>query len=140
MVTDYGYTWPEGEDAAAVFFEELSSAGADYVHTTERNATEPTFGTDGPSLAEAAVEHVVDGTLVIANGGLEAPATARDAVESGADLVTLGTGALANPDWPKRVTAGGQLREFDRAALLQPEASISAQELSIDSPYTDESA
>jgi len=101
---------PEGEDAAAVFFEELSTAGADYIHTTERYATEPTFGDDGPSLAEAARKYVTDDTVVIANGGLGTPETARQVLEDGADLLTLGTSALANPDWPETRRCGRRHR------------------------------
>jgi len=136
MVTDYGYEWPEGEDAAAVFFRELSAAGADYIHTTERHATEPTFGADGPTLAEAAVEYATDDTVVIANGGLGTPEVARKALEDGADLLTLGTSALANPDWPTRVAEGDDLAQFDRAKFLEPEASISNHEL--DASATDD--
>ncbi|WP_440990295.1 oxidoreductase [Haloarchaeobius baliensis] len=131
MVTDYRYEWPEGEAAAAVFFEALSSAGADYIHTTERYATEPTFGDDGPSLAEAAVEYVTDDTVVIANGNLGTPEAARQVLDDGADLLTLGTSALANPDWPSRVAAGEALAQFDRATLLEPKASIGDEELSV---------
>ena len=131
MVTDYGYVWPEGEDAAAVFFEELSAAGAAYIHTTERDATAPTFGEDGPSLAEAAGRYSVPDTAVIANGGLGTPAAARESLDNGADLVTLGRRALANPDWPRRVTTGADLAEFDRTSRLKPEASISEDELSL---------
>lgn len=137
MVVDYGYEWPEGEDAAAVFFEELSAAGADYVHTTERYATEPTFGSDGSSLAAAAVDHVTDETSVIANGGLGTPAAAREVLEAGVDFLTLGTSALANPDWPRRVASGDDLSEFDREALLKPEATISDGELSADASPAD---
>nr|WP_083857041.1 NADH:flavin oxidoreductase [Natrinema limicola] len=129
MVTDYDYEWPEGEDAAAVFFKELSAAGADYIHTTERDATASTFGADGPTLAEAAVEYSTDHTAVIANGSLGTPEAARKALNRGADLLTLGTSALANPDWPTRVAEGDELAQFDRAQFLKPEASISNHEL-----------
>jgi len=138
MVTDYGYVWPEGEAAAAVFFEALSSAGADYIHTTERYATEPTFGEDGPSLAEAAVEYVVDDTVVIANGSLGTPEAARQVLDDGADLLTLGTSALANPDWPSRVAAGEELAEFDRTRLLEPKATVGDEELLIDASSVDD--
>jgi len=131
MVTDYGYVWPEGEEAAAVFFETLSNTGADYIHTTERYATEPTFGEDGPSLMEAAVKYVTNNTVVIANGGLGTPEAARQAIGDGADLLTLGTSALANPDWPSRVVAGEELAQFDRTQLLEPKATISDEELSL---------
>ena len=138
MVTDYGYEWPEGEAAAAVFFEALSSAGADYVHTTERYATEPTFGEDGPSLAEAAVDYVTDDAVVIANGSLGTPAAARQVLEDGVDLLTLGTSALANPDWPTRVAAGEELAAFDRTTTLEPKATIGDEELSVDASPVDD--
>ncbi|ELZ87770.1 FMN oxidoreductase protein [Haloferax elongans ATCC BAA-1513] len=127
-VTDDSYEWPEGTDAAEVFFRELSAAGADYVHTVDANTAEPTFGADGPSLAEAAATYATDDTVIVANGGLGDPDAARTAVESGADLFTLGTSALANPDWPARVAAGDDLDEFDPAHFLAPKATISDHE------------
>lgn len=129
MVTDTDHQWEEGEDAAAVFFEKLSAAGADYVHTTEPDATVSSFGESGPTLAEAAVEHVTEDTVVIANGGLGTPEAARSALEGGADLLTLATSALANPDWPTRVAQDDELAEFDYREFLRPEASISEHEL-----------
>ncbi|AFK17749.1 NADH:flavin oxidoreductase [Haloferax mediterranei ATCC 33500] len=137
-VTDDSYEWVEGVDAAAVFFEELSAAGADYVHTVDSDAAGPTFGEDGPSLAETAVEYVTDETVVVANGGLGDPDAARAAVDSGADLVTLGTSALANPDWPARVAADADLDQFDPAAFLAPTASISDHETPTDIPTADD--
>jgi len=138
MVTDTDHQWAEGEDAAAVFFEELSGAGADYVHTTEPDATVSSFGEDGPTLAESALEHVTDDTVVIANGGLGAPDAARSALEDGADLLTLATGALANPDWPTRTARGDELVEFDYRKYLRPKATISDHELELpnDTPST----
>ena len=138
MVTDTDHQWAEGEDAASVFFEELSAAGADYVHTTEPDATVSSFGEDGPSLAEAAVEHVTDDTVVIANGGLGTPEAARSALEDGADLLTLATSALANPDWPTRVERGEELAEFDYREFLRPEATVSEHELSLDTSRSDD--
>lgn len=120
-VTDDEYAWPEGEDAAAVFAEELSAAGADYVHVTEPDATEPTFES-GLTLAGVAAEYAVDGTAVVDNGGLGAPDAAREKLENGTDLLTLGTGALANPDWPQRVQAEEELAVFDPVEFLVPTA------------------
>jgi 2,4-dienoyl-CoA reductase-like NADH-dependent reductase (Old Yellow Enzyme family) len=138
MVTDTDHQWEEGEEAAAVFFEELSAAGAEYIHTTEPDATVPSFGDDGPSLAAAAVEHVTDDTVVIANGGLGTPEAARSALEDGADLLTLATGALANPDWPTRVAEGEELAEFDYRKYLRPKATISDHELTIEASPSDD--
>ena len=128
-VTDDEYTWPEGEDAASVFFEELSAAGADYLHVTEPDATTPAFGDEGPTLAGAAADHAVDGTAVIDNGGLGDSEAARESLTDGADLVTLGTGALANPDWPERVAADEELAEFDPVEFLVPTAEHAAHEV-----------
>jgi 2,4-dienoyl-CoA reductase-like NADH-dependent reductase (Old Yellow Enzyme family) len=136
MVTDTDNQWKGGKDAAAVFFEELSAAGADYVHTTEPDATVSAFGADGPSLGEAAVEYATDDTTVIANGGLGTPEAARGVLEGGVDLLTLATSALANPDWPTRVAQGDELTGFDYEAFLRPEATISEHELPDDTSHS----
>lgn len=127
MVTDSEYRWPEGEDAAAAYFGAFSDAGADYVHVTEPDITDPAFGDDGPTLAEAAVEYA-DAT-VIANGGLGDPEAAAQVVETSADLVTLATCALANHDWPQRVREGKPLDDFDFESILTPVASINEEEI-----------
>jgi 2,4-dienoyl-CoA reductase-like NADH-dependent reductase (Old Yellow Enzyme family) len=99
----------------------LSAAPLDYLHTTEFEAWRPAFG-GGPSLAALARRH--GGLPVIANGSLHAPAEAAAMVERGeADLVSLGRGALAHADWPRRVRAGHPLEAFDRA-LLSPIADL----------------
>ncbi len=127
MVTDAEYRWPEGEKAAEVYFEAFTDAGADYIHVTEPDITQPAFGDEGPTLAEAAVEYA--DTNVIANGGLGDPETAAEVVAAGADVVTQATSALANPDWPRRVQNGESLAEFDFEAALTPDASINEEEV-----------
>ena len=117
------------EDAAAVFFEELSAAGADYLHVTEPDATTSAFGDEGGTLAGAAADYAVDGTAVIDNGGLGDPEAARETLDDGADLITLGTGALANPDWPARVEVGEELAEFDPVEFLVPTVEHAAHEV-----------
>ncbi|ELZ31192.1 FMN oxidoreductase protein [Halogeometricum pallidum JCM 14848] len=126
-VSDAEYQWAEGADAAEAFFGAFSDAGADYLHVTDPDITAPAFDDGGPTLAEHAVEY--GDAPVVANGGLTDPDDARETVESGADLVTLATGALANPDWPRRVRSGGELDEFDPQAFLVPSASISDHEV-----------
>jgi 2,4-dienoyl-CoA reductase-like NADH-dependent reductase (Old Yellow Enzyme family) len=122
MVSDSEYRWPEGEDAAETYFGAFSDAGADYIHVTEPDITEPAFDDNGPTLAEAAVEYA--DTTVIANGGLDDPEAAAQVVEAGADLVTLATGALANHDWPRRVQEGEPLDDLDFKKILTPFATI----------------
>jgi 2,4-dienoyl-CoA reductase-like NADH-dependent reductase (Old Yellow Enzyme family) len=128
-VTDPEYAWPEGEDAAGVFFEALSAAGSDYLHVAETDATQPSFGDEGPTMAEVAVEHATDDTLVVDNGGLGTPGAAREKVDAGADLVALATSALANHDWPTRVANGEDPVAFDPTEYLVPTAELAAHEV-----------
>jgi len=125
-VNDPDYRWPGGEDDAEVVFGALSDAGADYLHVTEEDATAPAFD-EGPTLTELADKY--GDAPVIANGALEDPDAARATVEESADLITLATGALANPDWPTRVAEDRPLDEFDFGRILQPDATIDESEV-----------
>jgi len=131
-VTDEERVWPDGEETAAALFGALSAAGADYVHVTGGDATAPEVPETDRTLAELAREHVDDGVAVIANGSLGDPENARAALADGADLITLGTGALANHDWPDRVRAGESLEELDPGVVFQPDASLSDPEIPSD--------
>ncbi|MXR40267.1 NADH:flavin oxidoreductase [Halobaculum sp. WSA2] len=131
-VTDEERVWPDGEETAEALFAALSAAGADYVHVTGGDATAPEVPDTDRTLAELAVEHVDDGVAVIANGGLGDPENARAALADGADLITLGTGALANHDWPDRVRTGESLEELDPGVVFQPDASLSDPEVPSD--------
>ncbi|WP_280461605.1 tRNA-dihydrouridine synthase [Nocardia carnea] len=69
----------------------------------------------------------VTGLPVLANGGMHAPELARTVLDEGhADVVTLGRGAPANPDWPQVIAAGERPAEFDRA-LLTPDVTLASQ-------------
>jgi len=81
------------------------------------------------TLAELAVEYSAETVAVIANGGLGEPPKARTALEDGADLLTLGTSALANHDWPNRVEAGESLADLDPSIVFEPDASLSDAEV-----------
>lgn len=100
---------------------------ADYVHVTDPDITTPAFPETDKTLAELAVEYAE--TQVIVNGGLGDPDDALDAIRAGADLVTLGTSALANPDWPARVESGKELTAFDFEELLLPRATLNRSEI-----------
>ena len=138
-VTHEGYEWKDGEETAAAVFGALSEAGADYVHVAEPNVITPAFGDSGPTLTELAAEY--GDTVVVANGGLADPEAARTAVADGADLLTLATGALANPDWPDRVADGADaddLESFDPSAFLAPSAEISEFEVPAEARPSDD--
>lgn len=128
-VADQERVWPDGEATAAALFPALSEAGADYVHVTGGDATASEVPDTDRTLAELAAEHVDDDVAVIANGSLGDPEKARTALTDGADLITLGTGALANHDWPDRVRAGEALDDLDPGVVFQPDASLSDAEV-----------
>ena len=50
------------------------------------------------------------------------------ALDDGADIITIGRGALANPDLPKRLSERGLLNDFD-PTILGPIANIKETEL-----------
>jgi len=126
-VNDFTHKWAEGAEGAAIVFGRLAETGIDFLHVTEFEAWQPAFPGDARTLvrhARLAAPHLT----VIANGGLHEPARAQDALADGADLVALGRGALANPDWPARVAQGVAPRPFD-PALLSPLGEIKPAEL-----------
>jgi len=84
------------------------------------------------TLAELVIEYVDDDVAVIANGSLGDPENAREALADGSDLITLGTGALANHDWPNRVRAAEPLADLDPSIVFQPDASLSDAEIPSD--------
>lgn len=126
-VNDFDHKWDEGEAGAKAVFQRLATSGIDFLHVTEHEAWQPAFDAAGESLAALAHRHAPSLTL-IANGGLHQPQRALQLTEQGADVIALGRGALANPDWPRRVRQGLALQAFDRA-LLGPIADIKASEL-----------
>jgi 2,4-dienoyl-CoA reductase-like NADH-dependent reductase (Old Yellow Enzyme family) len=120
-VNDFTHKWSGGESEAAAIFGTLGGLPVDYLHTTEFEAWAPAFGM-GLSLAALAKRHT--GKPVIANGSLHEPSRAIEIVaRSDADIVALGRGALANPDWPHRLDQGGAIRAFDKA-ILSPLANL----------------
>ncbi|WP_027859693.1 oxidoreductase [Marinobacterium jannaschii] len=126
-VNDSRYSWPEQLEAAEEIFGAMRIAEVDYLHTTEPLLTRPAFqadstAPDGPSLATLAKQ--ASGLPVIANGGVSKPELAETVLADGqADLIALGTAALANPLWPQSVLNNKALKTFDYA-MLSPIANL----------------
>lgn len=122
-VNDFTHKWADKEQDAEVIFGQLGRAGLDFIHVSEHEAWKPAFEGDNASLAALAKKY---GRLpVIANGRLEDPARAAELIMTGqADLIALGKGALANPDWVGKVERGEALNEFDAERVLHPNAKI----------------
>lgn len=127
-VNDNLHKWAGAEKDAEIIFGSLADAGVDYIHVTEFEAWQPAF-TEGPSLAHFAKKYAPD-TVILANGGLHDVAKAEEVLRQGADVVTLGRGALANPDFPARIAQSAQLRDFD-PAVLGPIANVKDSELAL---------
>ena len=114
------YQWPGGEADANTICRALAEAGTSFLHIA--GLTEPPRPRGSHMLLEAASN--VNGVAVIANGGLEDPSRAERIVTTGgADLVSLARGALANPDWPRRVAAGLGLEAYD-PAMIRPAPTL----------------
>ena len=113
-VNDFDYLWPNGIQDGEVIFESLKNAGADYLHFASegKGFDHGCLTREGESLPKLARE--MTGLPVIANGGLDNSSEAGRILEQGhADLIALGTGALANPDWPIRFETGETILPFD---------------------------
>lgn len=119
-VNDFLHKW-EGEQEAAAIFERLGRLPLDYLHTTEFEAWRPAFET-GETLAALARKHVP--FPVLANGALHDLDQAVGLIARGeADFVSLGRGALAHPDRPRRIAARLPLEAFD-PGMLSPIADL----------------
>ncbi len=126
-VNDFDHKWPGGERDAEAIFGRLNDCGPDYIHVTEFEAWRPAFGSGSASLAALARQFAPNCTIV-ANGGLHDVERARAMFTSATtDLIALGRGALANPDWPRRVAVGMAINQFD-PAVLRPLAQLTPTE------------
>jgi len=122
-VNDFAYRWTE-PDAYAIFAA-LKAAGASYLHVASegRDWWETARLTPGGSTITELARRV-SGLPVIANGGMHNVDTAERVLREGhADLVSLGRGALANPDWPARVRRGDPAERFD-PKMIHPSATL----------------
>jgi 2,4-dienoyl-CoA reductase-like NADH-dependent reductase (Old Yellow Enzyme family) len=128
-VNDYHHEWADGERDAELIFGGLADAGAAFIHVTAFEAWMPAFATGGPSLMHLAKRYAPK-AVIFANGGLHHVEQAVAALNDGADVVAVGRGALANPDFPHRVSRRASLADFD-PAILGPVADIKETELAM---------
>jgi 2,4-dienoyl-CoA reductase-like NADH-dependent reductase (Old Yellow Enzyme family) len=126
-VNDGLHKWQNREHDAEVIFGSLADAGADYIHVIESEAWTPAFTTSEHTLVHFARKYGPK-TIVIANGNLHVDQQAIAALEDGADIISFGRAALANPDLPRSFAAGSPLKAFD-PKMLAPMANIKKEEL-----------
>jgi 2,4-dienoyl-CoA reductase-like NADH-dependent reductase (Old Yellow Enzyme family) len=128
-VSDQTYKWANGENDAATIFSTLGKTDIDYIHVTDKDGTAPSFGEGTKTLAEAAKDFGNE-KPVIANGMLHTTEKAETIIKDGhADLISIGTGALANPDLPLLLEKGEPLKPFQPQEILMPIAHIKKSEL-----------
>ena len=123
-VNDLVYRWSGGGDDVMVIAQVLAEAGAAYLHVASEGRAWFDTGllADGSSVTGLARE--VSGLPVVANGGMHEPGQAsRVLVDGHADFLSIGHGALANPDLPRRLVAGTGLAAFD-PAMLRPDVTL----------------
>lgn len=125
-VNDFAHKWAGPEEALRIFGC-LALTPLDFIHITEREAWRPAFAGGDASLVSYARQAAASVKL-IANGGLHDPNRAGELLSHGADLISLGRGALANPDWPSRVARSQEPWQFD-PAILAPLANIKDSEI-----------
>ncbi|MET7336381.1 NADH:flavin oxidoreductase [Nonomuraea sp. NPDC005650] len=123
-VNDFVHRWPGGTHDAKVIFAALAEAGASYLHiASEGRDWIETARLDG-GVTITGLARQVTGLPVIANGGMHDLTQAAQVLSDGhADLVSVGRGALANPDLPRRLGQGLPPAEFDHM-MLQPMATL----------------
>jgi 2,4-dienoyl-CoA reductase-like NADH-dependent reductase (Old Yellow Enzyme family) len=128
-VNDYHHRWADAERDAEIIFGSLADAGADFIHVTEFEAWKPAFTPEGPSLMRLAKRYAPK-AAIFANGSLHSVEPALAALDDGADIITIGRGALANPDLPKRLSERRTLNDFD-PTILGPIANIKESEMAM---------
>jgi 2,4-dienoyl-CoA reductase-like NADH-dependent reductase (Old Yellow Enzyme family) len=128
-VNDHQHKWAAAERDAEIIFGSLADAGVDFIHVTEYEAWKPAFTPGGASLMHLA-KHYAPKAAIFANGSLHNVERAVAALNDGADILTIGRGALANPDFPRRLSERDVLNDFD-PTILGPIANVKETELAM---------
>jgi len=92
-------------------------------------AWKPAFTPGNASLMRLAKRYAPK-AAILANGSLHNVERAVAALGDGADILTIGRGALANPDFPRRLSERDVLNDFD-PAILGPIANVKETELAM---------
>jgi len=120
-VNNFEYQWPGQEQDAKEIFSALKSVGPTYIHISTHKGLEEVWKS-GRHLADWAKE--IWGGPTIACGGLHDPIHAEKLLKEGkADFIAIGKGALADPEWPKKVSADLTPTAFD-PGMIKPYANL----------------
>jgi 2,4-dienoyl-CoA reductase-like NADH-dependent reductase (Old Yellow Enzyme family) len=128
-VNDYEHKWAAAERDAEIIFGSLADAGVDFIHVADYEAWKPAFTPGNASLMHLAKRYAPK-AAILANGSLHNVERAVAALDDGADILTIGRGALANPDFPRRLSERDVLNDFD-PTILGPIANVKEIELAM---------
>ncbi|MEV6041818.1 NADH:flavin oxidoreductase [Nonomuraea sp. NPDC052116] len=124
-VNDFTHRWAGGSREAEIIFATLAEAGASYLHIASEGRDWVETATLDGQVTITGLARKVTGLPVLANGGMHDLDRAAMVLQDGhADVLTLGRGALANPDFPRRLAQGLPMANFDHQ-MLQPMATLS---------------
>jgi 2,4-dienoyl-CoA reductase-like NADH-dependent reductase (Old Yellow Enzyme family) len=123
-VNDFDYRWPDGEADGRVIFAALRQAGVDFIHLASEGRDWLETAKIGEDITINQLAKQVAQVTIIANGGMHQPDQAiRILTEGHGDLISLGRGAIANPDWPTRLASGQSFEPFAHG-MIEPEANL----------------
>jgi 2,4-dienoyl-CoA reductase-like NADH-dependent reductase (Old Yellow Enzyme family) len=123
-VNNLFYRWPEGSDMAKAILGEAQKTKPDYLHIAAESGNWQRDCTYSDGTSFTGLARQILGIPVIANGGLHQLEVAEKVLLEGhADLLALGTAALADPAWPRKMAAGVEVIRF-RRELIKPLATI----------------
>jgi 2,4-dienoyl-CoA reductase-like NADH-dependent reductase (Old Yellow Enzyme family) len=123
-VNDFEHRWAGGEADARVIFAALKQAGVDFIHLASEGRDWIETATIGENITITQLAQQVARVSIIANGGMHKPEQAARILKEGhGDLISLGRGAIANPDWVRRLTLGLPFQRFEHG-MVQPFATL----------------
>jgi 2,4-dienoyl-CoA reductase-like NADH-dependent reductase (Old Yellow Enzyme family) len=121
-VNDLDYRW-SGSGEGRMIFAALKQAGVDFIHLASegRDWLESSIS---ESITINQLAKQVAQVPIIANGGMHKPEQAAQVLTEGhGDLISIGRGAIANPDWANRLATGQPFEPFDHG-MIEPEANL----------------
>ncbi|MEM8796389.1 MAG: NADH:flavin oxidoreductase, partial [Pseudomonadota bacterium] len=126
-VNDFENKWPGGSTDGAIIFPTVAKSGADYIHFASQSVPYSVGAHTSAGESLTAQARRLTGLPVIANGQLDNAELAADVLARGeGDFISIGLGALLNPDWPKRVRDGRAILPFD-PGVFSGGATVEAQ-------------
>ncbi|GAB3985923.1 NADH:flavin oxidoreductase [Spirosoma daeguense] len=123
-VNHLAYRWEEGAEMAEAVFGEVRKSAPDYLHIAAEGGKwqRECMYDDGRSSTSIARQLL--NCPVIANGGLHDPSLADFILNEGhGDLLAIGRYAIANPDFPKKISRNEPVTPF-HSNMIKPDVTL----------------